>query len=140
MRARDLDRFVGLPYCPRRMDCADLVLLVQAELFGRRALLPGRPRPLRAGEQADQLRAQTEQLAQRVEVPADGDMVLMLDSGQTRPGHAGTFFTLAHEPWVLHTSEALGGSCLHRLADLPSMGLRVDSYYRFTAPGASPGP
>lgn len=138
MRARDLDRFVGLPYCPRRMDCADLVLLVQAELFGRAALLPGRPRPLRPDDQAVQLRAQTEQLAQRVDQPADGDLVLMIDAGQDRPGHAGTFFFLAHEPWVLHTSETLGGSCLHRLADLPSMGLRVESYYRFT--GASPGP
>lgn len=131
MRARDLDRFVGLPYCPRRMDCADLVLLVQAELFGRRALLPGRPRPLRTDDQAEALRAQADQLAQRVEVPADGDMVLMFDSGQARPGHAGTFFFLAHEPWVLHTSAALGGSVLHRLADLPSMGLRVEAFYRF---------
>lgn len=140
MRARDLDRFVGLPYCARRMDCADLVLLVQAELFGRQALLPGRPRPLRTGDQAETLRAQTEQLARRVDDPSDGDMVLMIDSGQSMPGHAGTFFFLAHEPWVLHTSAALGGSCLHRIADLPSMGLRVESYYRFTAAGASPGP
>lgn len=134
MRASALDRFIGLPYCPRHLDCADLVLLVQAELFGRCVRLPGRrPRPLRTDEQAPELRAHTNQLAERVEQPQDGDLVLMFDSGQAQPGHAGTFFFLAHEPWVLHTSEALGGSCLHRVADLPSMGLRVEGFYRFKA-------
>jgi hypothetical protein len=38
--ALQLDRFVGIPYCPRHMDCADLALLVQRELFGRRWCWP----------------------------------------------------------------------------------------------------
>lgn len=132
MRARDLDRFIGLPYCPRSMDCADLVLLVQSELFGRAVSLPGaRPRPLRPDAQGPVLRVHVDQLASQVQEPANGDLVLMLDAGQTVPGHVGTFFFLAHEPWVLHTSHALGGSCLHRASALPSMGLRIEGYYRW---------
>ena len=114
------------------MDCADLVLLLQAEIYGRQVRLSGaRPRPLRAEAQAPQLRAHVSQLAGRVTDPADGDLVLMFDAGQTVPGHAGTYFFLAHEPWVLHTSHVLGGSCLHRVAALPSMGLRIEGYYRW---------
>jgi hypothetical protein len=130
MRSRDLERFVGLPYCARTMDCADLVLLVQAELFGRTVCLPGaRPRPLRPEAQAPLLRAQADQLARRVAEPSDGDLVLMTDAGDKAPGHAGTYFRLDHEDWVLHTSHALGGSCLHRTSALPSMGLRIEGYY-----------
>jgi len=133
MRASALDRFVGIPYCPRSMDCGDLVMQVQREIYGRTVCLPGaRPRPLRAAEQALAIRAQVEALARRVAEPADGDLILMFDGAQDIPGHAGTFFFLAHEPWVLHTSHVLGGSRLHRLSALPSMGLQIEGYYRWS--------
>jgi len=132
MRASALDRFIGLPYCPRSMDCADLHMLLRRELFAHEVLLPGRrPRPLRSEEQAPVLRSHVDQLASRVSDPTDGDLVLMFDAGQDRPGHAGTLFFLAHEPWVLHTSHTIGGSCPHRASDLPSMGLRIEGYYRW---------
>lgn len=133
IRADEIDRFCGVPYCARTMDCADLVVLVQRELFGREVLLPGvkRPRPLHDADQAAEIEARTSALAYRVEAPQDGDLVLMLDSGQTKPGHAGTFFFVAHEPWVLHTSHVLGASRMHRLRDLPGYGLRVEGFYRW---------
>lgn len=131
--ASDVDRFCGLPYCARTMDCADLVVLVQRELFGRTVLLPGmkRPRPLRLDQQAAELELHAASLAHRVEVPTTGDLVLMLDTGQTRPGHAGTYFFLAHEQWVLHTTHHIGASRLHRVRELPSLGLRIEGFYQW---------
>ena len=128
----DVGRFVGLPYDVRHLDCADLVLLVQRELFGAvRALPAKRPRPLQPEAQALALAAATGQLAQRTELPQDGDLVLMYDGAQALPGHAGTWFFLDFEPWVLHCSNALGESRLHRMRDLPGLGLRVEGVYRW---------
>lgn len=133
--ARALDGYVGLPYCPRTLDCADLVALVQRELFRRNVLLPGRrPRPLQEEAQALALRAAMGGLAVATEVPQDGDLVLMFDGGEMRPGHVGTWFFLDHEAWVLHTSHELGGSCLHRMRDLQGYGLRVEGIYTWTLP------
>ena len=42
MDARAIDRYIGIPYCAQTMDCADLAVLLQAELFGRAINLPGR--------------------------------------------------------------------------------------------------
>ncbi len=55
-------------------------------------------------------------------MPADGDLVLMYDHGQRRPGHAGVYFFLAHEGWVLHGNEKNGCSVPHRVRELPQMG------------------
>ena len=58
---QQLERFIGIPYCPRRMDCADLAMLVQRDLFGRQVLLAGkRPRPLDTVAQDMALNAYTE--------------------------------------------------------------------------------
>ncbi len=130
MRAQDIEPYVGIPHHLRHHDCADLVLRVQAELFGRQAMLPGkRPRPLRDAAQATHLAQATHQLARPTTTPADGDLVLMLDTGHTTPGHAGVYFFLAHEAWVLHSSHALGHSALHRVRDLPGYGLRIEGFY-----------
>lgn len=129
MRARDLDRYMDLPYCADTFDCADLVERVQREMFGRRVVLPTtRPRGV-AGSAA--LAACARELAHRTSTPSDGDLVLMFDSGQQRPGHAGVWFWLDHEAWVLHTSERLTRSALHRLRDLPQWGLRVEGTYQW---------
>jgi hypothetical protein len=128
----DVDRFVGIPYDLRRMDCADLAILVQRELFGRTVLLPGkRPRPVREGEQAQAIDAMAGQLAAPVGQPQDGDAVLMRDAGQALAGHIGTYFFVNYAPMVLHTSHSLGASVLHRVQDLPGYGLRVEGFYRW---------
>ena len=128
----DVDRFVGIPYDLRRMDCADLAIQVQRELFGRAVQLPGkRPRPLRDGAQAQAIDAMAGQLADPVAQPQDGDAVLMRDAGQPLAGHIGTYFFLNYTPMVLHTSHALGASVLHRAQDLPGYGLRIEGFYRW---------
>ena len=48
MDARALARYIGIPYCAQTMDCADLAVLLQAELFGRAINLPGRRQRLAA--------------------------------------------------------------------------------------------
>lgn len=128
---QDVERYVGLPYDARRFDCADLALLVARELYGRDVHLPGRPRPLRDDEQAAAISAYTAELAVAVQVPVDGDLVLMRDLGDKQPGHLGIFVRLGAALMVLHTSHVLGGSRLHRLRDLPGLGLSVEGYYRW---------
>lgn len=129
----DLDRFIGIPYCPRRMDCADLAMLVQRELFGKSVQLAGkRPRPLHPAKQDAAIDAYRDQLAVPVEQPQDGDAVLMREPGAERAGHIGTFFFINYAPHVLHTASWMqGGSTLHRLQDLSSLGLTVEGYYRW---------
>lgn len=129
----NLDRFIGLPYCPRRMDCADLAILVQRELFGREVFLPGkRPRPLQPKEQDAAIDAWRDELGYRVEQPQDGDAVLMLEPGATRAGHIGTYFFINYAPHVLHTAAWMqGGSTLHRMQDLSALGLTMEGFYRW---------
>lgn len=130
MRLADIEHFVAIPYDEATFDCADLVVLVQRELFGREVRIPSK-RP-RGPEGAAALGELSRPYGRRREgPPQDGDFVLMIDHGQRNPGHAGVFFFLAHEGWVLHTSEATGGSVLHRVRDLPDWGLRVEGFYEW---------
>ena len=129
----DVTRFIGLPYCPRRMDCADLAMLVQRELFGKSVQLAGkRPRPLHPAKQDAAIDAYRDQLAAPVEQPQDGDAVLMREPGVERAGHIGTYFFINYAPHVLHTAAWMqGGSTLHRMQDLSALGLTVEGFYRW---------
>jgi len=125
VRPHEVERFVGLPYSEAEFDCADLVALVQRELFGRDVRLPtGRPRGVRGALQLGEL---SRQYAVPVAVPADGDLVLMLERG--RPAHVGTYFHLAHEGWVLHACERTTVSVLHRVRDLGAWGAPIEGFY-----------
>jgi len=122
-----LDRFIAIPYCEHTFDCADLVMLVQRELFGRDIRLPGaRQRGLRGVAKVGEV---SRQLAARTQTPKDGDLVLMIE--HARPSHVGVWFWRAHEAWVLHANERNGCSVLHRLRELPQFGLTVEGVYRW---------
>lgn len=132
LEALQLDRFVGIPYCPRHMDCADLAILVQRDLFGREVVLAGkRLRPLDLQAQAKVIAAYCAELSVRTDRPKDGDAVLMRDFCQQQAGHIGTFFFINYAPHVLHTSHKLGASVLHRVQDLQGYGLVVEGFYRW---------
>lgn len=127
MRLAEVERFVGMPYCEATFDCADFVVLVQRELFGREVELPnGRPRGTK-GQAA--IAPRLHAFAKRTDPPADGDLVLMRGLGKTKPGHAGVYFTLAHEGWVLHSNETNGCSVLQRVRDLPTFGAMIEGFY-----------
>ncbi|WP_126962552.1 C40 family peptidase [Xanthomonas arboricola] len=127
MRASEIERYLGIPYDNDSYDCADLVVQVQRELFGREVQMPSRRPRGAAGQVA--LGELSRAYAVPTTTPVDGDLVLMFDKGQTRPGHVGLFFHLAHEGWVLHTTHALGSSWLHRVRELPDYGARIEGYY-----------
>jgi len=124
----DVERFCGIPYDEAAFDCADLVVHVQQQLFGRAIALPG-SRPHGQAGQAALGELSRAYAVPREGTPVDGDLVLMLDHGQQRPGHAGIYFFLAFEGWVLHSNERNGCSVLHRVRELPGMGLRIEGYY-----------
>ena len=115
------------------MDCADLAMLVQREVFGREVVIAGkRPRPLTAADQDAAIAAYCDQLATPVARPDDGDIVLMREGGQSMAGHVGTYFFLNYAPCVLHTAAWMqGGSSLHRLQDIGGFGLTVMGYFRW---------
>ncbi|WP_370681022.1 hypothetical protein [Comamonas sp. GB3 AK4-5] len=133
MDAWQIDRFVGIPYCPRHMDCADLAMQVQGELFGREVWVANkRPRPFLPAEQDAVISTYCDQLADLVAEPQDGDAVLMREPGAQMAGHIGTYFFVNYAPHVLHTATWMqGGSTLHRLQDLSGFGLTVEGYYRW---------
>ncbi|MEA9605698.1 peptidoglycan endopeptidase [Xanthomonas campestris pv. plantaginis] len=127
MRTADVERFLNIPYDADTNDCADLVVQVQHKLFGREVQMPARRPRGAAGQVA--LGELSQAYAVATTTPVDGDLVLMFDKGQSRPGHVGVFFYLAHEGWVLHTTSALGSSWLHRVRELPDYGARIEGYY-----------
>lgn len=127
MLLADVERFVGIPYDEDACDCADLVVLVQRELFGREVQLPnGRPRGVRGQAVLGEL---SKPYGTPTDSPQDGDLVLMRDRG--RAGHVGVYFHLAHEGWVLHSNQRNGCSVLHRVRELPDWGCAVEEIYRW---------
>ncbi|MDR0215611.1 MAG: hypothetical protein LBJ15_16645 [Comamonas sp.] len=128
-----IEALVGIPYDPRRMDCADLAMLVQQQVFGRPVQLAGRrPRPLDSAAQAREIAAMSAQLADLMLHPQDGDAVLMREVGAAEAGHIGTYFFINYTPYVLHVAAWMqGGSTLHRLQELSGLGLTVEGYYRW---------
>ena len=133
MDAQLLERYLGIPYSPRTSDCADLVIRVQKELFGREVTFPGkRPRPLKCEQQAELLDRYKSDIAFRVDSPQDGDCVLMYEVGKPVAGHVGVYFFIGYTPYLLHNAEWMpNGSCLHKVQDLSSIGLTVEGYYRW---------
>lgn len=132
LESLQLDRFVGIPYCPRHMDCADLALMVQCELFGRTVVLAGkRARPLDLEAQAAAIADYCSELGMAVKQPQDGDAVLMRDFDAEQAGHIGIYLFTNYAPHVLHTSHKLGASVLHRVQDLQGFGLVIEGYYRW---------
>ena len=127
MKARDLDRFCGLPYCARTFDCADLVALVQRELYGKHIALPGRAARERAPVAAAQRALSGEIACGITEADAgDGDVVLMHSDTM----HLGVLFVIAGERWVLHAYDNVGYTALQRVSELRQLGVRIAGYYR----------
>lgn len=121
------EAYVGMPFDPDTFDCADLVVLVQRELFGREVALPnGRHRGTRG---QTTLAGETQAQAVRTDTPQDGDLVLMLDDTLRFPGHVGVWFNIAHEGWVLHAHKRTRMAVLHRARDLAGFGAPIEGTY-----------
>lgn len=125
--------YVGQPYEPGSHDCAALAARVQREVFGRDITLP-MPRAQGLRGQSQQILAHQADYARRVitpdEQPEEGDAVLM--RGRGRLNHIGVYCLIDGAGYVLHAMRDAGSVCLHRLRDLPSLGLPVEGFYRWT--------
>lgn len=132
MKANALDRFIGIPYSADESDCADLVVLVQRELFGRNVELPqSRPRGTRG--QACVRNLADAKVSGKSDSPANGDLVLMQELGHSRPGHVGVFFSFPDSgDYVLHSTEKTCGSVLQRIQDIGNINLRLEGIYSWS--------
>jgi hypothetical protein len=125
-----LDKYVGIPYDEDKFDCADFVAWVQSDLFQREITLPlARPRGLRGQLALGDL---SKAYAKRTETPRDGDLILFRELGHASASHAGIYFFLDHEEWVLHSNEKNACSVFHRLRDAYEFGLNIEGFYEWT--------
>ncbi|MRT31177.1 hypothetical protein [Herbaspirillum sp. CAH-3] len=126
-RLRELNRYVGRRYDPASFDCADLAVLLQRDLFGKKIVMPThRARRLAPAAAIERYRAELGRPIERHEIQ-DGDVVLICSDFI----HIGTLFHVNGAWCVLHNSRSLGGVWLHRLSDLPALNLFIEGYYRW---------
>lgn len=126
MKARELDRFVGLPYSDA-FNCADFVAHVQRELYGREVRLPGARDAKAQMAMGETIR----EYAVPTDTPQDGDLVLMREFGRKRPSHVGLYFVIDHEAWVLHLIERGSQSLCQRMRDMTRFGVKPEGMYRW---------
>lgn len=125
----DLDRYCSIPYDQDAYDCADLVIQVQRELFGRDVYLPSN-RPRKA-EGLIAIHKQVGDYGERTTNPVDGDLVLMTEMGKSYPSHVGVYFIVDFRPGVLHTTGKIGASMVSYISDLPALGLKIEGFYKW---------
>jgi len=124
------ERYIGTPYQTHTADCARLVTRVRAEVFSGE--VPSDVEAQRAASRlgrAAQMSDLVEMYTQKVDEPAEGDVVLMLCRG--RPSHVGVYCHVNGEPSVLHAMENAKMVVLHRLRDLKKVFLSVEGFYKW---------
>lgn len=122
------DKYTGLPYELGRFDCMDLIVLVQKEVFGKTIVLPIHSKS--GLERAHQISEHKEEFAKRVEVPEEGDTVLLKVKGYVQ--HAGIVCYVRSEKYVLHNIKAFGTVCQRESDMLAALrGYAVEGYYRW---------
>lgn len=130
MKLAQLMPYMGLEYHPDTFDCADLVVKVQAELFGREIVLPSRRPRGRIGQA--RLGELSKAYVEETAVPKDGDLVLMSEFPRRRFSHVGLYFFIACEAYILHAQNEIEGSVMTRVRDLPASQLRIEGFYTWT--------
>ena len=130
------EAYIGWPYVEGRFDCADLVVLVMREQFGRTIELPVHAEGTRARDA--QIAALKDELATPVADACEGDAALMRATGRKRVlgHHIGVWCDAAGEPHVLHCIKGLG-TCLHPVRSLETHGLELTGCYRWRESKAS---
>lgn len=117
------EAYVGRAYVEGIFDCADLVVLVMRERFGRNITLPAHAAGVRARDA--QIAALKGSFAEPAEMPREGDAVLMHAAGH----HIGVWCAIG-EAHVLHCLKGIG-TCLHPVRALPSAGIEAAGVYRW---------
>ena len=132
------EAYVGRAYVEGAHDCADFVVAVLRERFGRTLALPAHAESVRAWDR--QIAALRGDYARRIapeargttEAPVEGDGVLMAAAARRRSlgHHIGIWCAVAGEAYVLHCLKGTG-SILHPLRDLGRRALVLEGVYRW---------
>lgn len=119
------DEWLGRQYEPDRFNCADLVLAVQREHFDRCLDIVG-AHPTGPLAQASAVEDEVWRHVQRVEIPKDGDVVMIRNRGRLR--HIGVYCAL-RDGMVLHAVKGMGVIRTH-VRDLPNIRMQLEGFYR----------
>ena len=124
------ESYIGRPYVEGRHDCADFVVAVMREHFGRELVLPAHGAGPRAWDR--QIAALKGVYARRTATPREGDGVLMAAAARRHSlgHHIGIWCAVAGEPYVLHCLKGVG-SILHPIRDLDRRALVLEGVYRW---------
>ena len=141
------ESYIGRPYVEGRHDCADFVVAVMRERFGRELTLPAHGAGTRAWDR--QIAALKGVYAVHVApeargtmgapeargtmgMPREGDGVLMAAAARRHSlgHHIGIWCAVGGEPYVLHCLKGVG-SILHPIRDLDRRALVLEGVYRW---------
>ncbi len=132
------ESYIGRPYVEGRHDCADFVVAVMRERFGRELALPAHGAGTRAWDR--QIAALKGVYAVHVApeargtmgTPREGDGVLMAAAARRHSlgHHIGIWCAVGGEPYVLHCLKGVG-SILHPIRDLDRRALVLEGVYRW---------
>ena len=132
------ESYIGRPYVEGRHDCADFVVAVMREHFGRELALPAHGAGTRAWDR--QIAALKGVYAVHVapeargtiSTPREGDGVLMAAAARRHSlgHHIGIWCAVGGEPYVLHCLKGVG-SILHPIRDLDRRALVLEGVYRW---------
>ena len=141
------ESYIGRPYVEGRHDCADFVVAVMREHFGRELTLPAHGAGTRAWDR--QIAALKGVYAVHVApeargtmgapeargtmgMPREGDGVLMAAAARRHSlgHHIGIWCAVGGEPYVLHCLKGVG-SILHPIRDLDRRALVLEGVYRW---------
>lgn len=123
-------RFLGRQFVAGEYDCADFIVDVQRDHFGKIIKLPQHATSIRSRD--SQIVAVRETMAQRTTTPIEGDAVLMKMKGRASGigHHVGLYVPIGGRAHVLHCYAGIGSS-LHRLSALSTIQLELDGFYRW---------
>ena len=133
------ESYIGRPYVEGRHDCADFVVAVMRERFGRELALPAHGAGTRAWDR--QIAALKGVYAVHVAPEARGTMGNYAARGRRRADggrrrrhsvghHIGIWCAVGGEPYVLHCLKGVG-SILHPIRDLDRRALVLEGVYRW---------
>ena len=130
------EKYVGKKYVDGQFDCAELVRLVQKEIFGREVKLPTFRNHLEATGPISKFRLMAEQVAMckddvavKTKWPQEGDGVLLITRGYLQ--HIGVYSRINERAWILHASDGSGQVMFQRAKDLVLRGLIIEGYYKW---------
>ena len=124
------EAWLGRPWVAGEHDCADFVVEVLREQFGRALDMPVHAESVRGWDR--QIAALREEYALPTIAPRDGDGVLMHARGarRLRRYHLGLWAEVGGVAHVLHCQDG-AGSILHPIRDLGLRALELEGIYRW---------